>query len=49
MSNLEIILLGILIVSVINMVILGTHLSTIEDRLQNISSHIFWLKEEDDE
>lgn len=49
MSILEILLLIICIVLAVMTVVLGCHLSGIEDKLQNISSHIYWLKEEDDE
>ena len=49
MSNLEILFSAILLVLVVMTIVLGCHLSAIEDKLQNISSHIYWLKEEDDE
>lgn len=49
MSNLEIILLGILIVLVVVVVVLGCYLSIIADKLQDINRNIYWLGEEDDE
>lgn len=49
MSNLETILLGIFIVLVAIAVVLGCHLPTIADKLQDINRNIYRLKEEDDE
>ena len=49
MSNLEIILLGILIVLVVIVAVLGCYLSIIVDKLQDINRNIYWLGEEDDE
>ena len=49
MSTLEIILLGILAILAMILAVLWANLSTIADKLQDISRNIFWLREEDDE